>query len=216
LCVDCISSLGALPVDLRGVHLATGTSGKGLGSYPGLALVFHDYEPRAEPERLPGYLDLGHWAEHASVPHTHSSNLVAALAAALRAVTPARMAHIRENAAWLRRALRAQGWTLTTPDALACPAIVTLALDESLPVAALGTELEQRGFLLNFRSRHMLARNWIQVSLLGDPPRAGLERLLSTLRSVPPTPRFIPATASTCSANRETAAAGSAGWPDRG
>jgi aspartate aminotransferase-like enzyme len=216
LCVDCISSLGALPVDLHGVHLATGTSGKGLGSYPGLALVFHDYEPRAEPERLPGYLDLGHWAEHASVPHTHSSNLVAALAAALRAVTPARMARIRENAAWLRRALRAEGWSLTAPDALACPAMVTIALDESLTVAAVGTELEQRGFLLNFRSRHMLARNWIQVSLLGDPPRAGLERLLATLRSMPPTREFIPATAPLGSAICETAAAGSAGWPDRG
>jgi len=184
LCVDCVSTIGAMPVDLQGVHLATGTSSKGLGAYPGLSLVFHDYEPKEEPERLPGYIDLGHWAAHASVPHTHSSNLVGALAVALRAVTPARMARIRENAAWLRSALRAEGCTLIAPDADACPGIVTLALEEGLTAGAVGTELEQRGFLLNFRSRHMLARNWIQVSLLGDPPRAWLQSLLPVLRSM--------------------------------
>ncbi len=187
LCVDCISSIGAVPVNLEGVHLASGTSGKGLGAYPGLALVFHDYTPRVEPRRLPGYIDLGHWAGHDSVPHTHSSNLVGALAAALPAVTAGRMARIRENAAWLRGALRAQGWTLAIPDVVACPGIITLVLDEDHDAAATGTELEHRGFLLNFRSRHMLAHNWIQISLLGDPPQAGLERLVTALRVLRPT-----------------------------
>lgn len=184
VCVDCVSSLGALPVDLQGVHLATGTSSKGLGSYPGLALVFHDYEPKEEPERLPGYIDLGHWTAHASAPHTHSSNLVGALAVALRAVTPARMTRIRENTVWLRRLLQAEGCTLLAADTAACPGIVTIALGEGLTAGAVGTELEQRGFLLNFRSRHMLARNWIQISLLGDPPRACLQSLLPVLRSM--------------------------------
>jgi acyl-phosphate glycerol 3-phosphate acyltransferase len=184
LCADCISSVGAQPVDLRGVHLAAGTSGKGLGAYPGLALVFHDYEPRAEPERLPGYLDLGHWAGHASVPHTHSSNLVGALAMALRAITPARTARIRENAMWLRAALRAQGCALVVPDAAASPGVVTIALDETLTSARLGTELERGGFSLNFQSSHLLVRNWIQIALFGDPPRTGLESMLNALRAV--------------------------------
>jgi aspartate aminotransferase-like enzyme len=210
LCVDCISSIGALPVDLRGVHLATGTSGKGLGAYPGLALVFHDYEPRSEPERLPSYIDLGHWAGHASVPHTHSSNLLGALAVALRAVTPQRMARIGENAVWLRDALRAQGWTLTAPDAVACPGIVTLALGDDQAVAAFGSELEQRGFLLHFRSHHLRARNWIQISLLGDPPREGLENLLSILRSQPPRPGNAPDAASSRAAARQAISAESA------
>ena len=195
LCVDGISSIGALPVDLQGVHLATATSGKGLGAYPGLALVFHDYVPRAEPERLPSYIDLGHWAGHDSVPHTHSSNLLGALAVALQAVTPERMARIRDNAAWLRGELRAQGWTLTVPDAQACPAIITLVLNQGLRADATGDELEQRGFLLNYRSSHMLARNWIQISLLGDPPRAGLENLLRALGRLRPRPIHPPSEA---------------------
>lgn len=184
LCADCISSIGALPVDLRGVHLATGTSGKGLGAYPGLALVFHDYKPRPEPERISGYLDLGHWAAFASSPHTHSSNLVAALAAGVQLATPARMERIRENARWLRAELHARGFTLLAPDAAACPAMVTFSLADGQNAAQLGEELEQRGFALSFRSSHLLSRNWIQIALLGDPPRAGLARLLHTLRLV--------------------------------
>ncbi|MCX6955598.1 MAG: glycerol-3-phosphate acyltransferase [Verrucomicrobia bacterium] len=193
LCVDCISSLGAQPVDLRGVHLATGTSGKGLGAYPGLSLVFHDYEPHDAPDRLPGYLDLGHWAAHGSVPHTHSSNLVGALAVALRAVTPARLTRIRENATWLRAALHAQGFTLVVPDAVASPGVVTIALEPDAPVRSLGEALERRGFVVNHLSPHLRARHWLQFALLGDPPREGLERLVDTLRQVrahasPPSP----------------------------
>jgi aspartate aminotransferase-like enzyme len=182
LCVDCISSVGAVSVDLRGVHLATGTSGKGLGAYPGLALVFHEYVPNPEPDRLAGYIDLGHWAAHASSPHTHSSNLVAALAAGVRLAGPERMYRIENNARWLREALRKRGYSLMAPDAAACPAGITLTLADNGSAAQLGEELEQRGFVLNFRSSHMLSRNWIQLSLLGDPPRAGLERFLHTLK----------------------------------
>ncbi len=40
VCLDCISSLGAAPVDLDGVWLASGGSGKALGSYAGVGMVF--------------------------------------------------------------------------------------------------------------------------------------------------------------------------------
>mgnify|MGYP000312092711 CR=1 FL=1 len=37
--------------------------------------------------------------------------------------------------------------------------------------AQLGEELEHRGFALNFRSSHLLARNWIQLLLKSVPRR---------------------------------------------
>lgn len=184
ICVDCISSLGAVPVDLRSVHLATGTSGKGLGAFPGLSLVFHDYSPNPEPDRIPGYIDLGHWAAHASTPHTHSSNLVAALAAGVKQVTPERMQRIHDHGRWLRATLQARGFALTATEAASCPAGITFSLGDTGSAAQLGEELEQRGFLLNFRSNHLRQRNWIQLSLLGDPPRADLERFVHTLNVV--------------------------------
>jgi aspartate aminotransferase-like enzyme len=184
ICVDCISSLGAIPVDLRGVHLATGTSGKGLGAFPGLSLVFHDYSPNPEPDRIPSYIDLGHWAAHASSPHTHSSNLVAALAAGVKQVTSERMRRIDENGRWLRAALQARGFSLIAPESESCVAGITFFPEETSSAAQLGEELERRGFLLNFRSGHLRSRNLIQLSLLGDPPRADLERFLHAVNVV--------------------------------
>jgi hypothetical protein len=110
--------------------------------------------------------------------------MVAALATAVGNVGPERMYRIENNGRWLRQSLQARGYTLVAPESAACPAGITLALEQSGHAAQLGEELEQRGFALNFRSSHLLSRNWIQLSLLGDPPRAGLERFLHTLKVV--------------------------------
>ncbi len=84
LCLDAVSAIGLVPVDLAGVRLATAVSGKGLAAYPGLAAVFHD--GRLEhARRTPRYLDLAEYERMDGVPFTHSSNLVSALHCALRA-----------------------------------------------------------------------------------------------------------------------------------
>jgi acyl-phosphate glycerol 3-phosphate acyltransferase len=194
LCLDCISSIGSQPVDLLGVHLASGTSGKGLGAYPGLALVFHHDEATPQPERIPGYLDLGHWAAHDSTPHTHSSNLVAALDAALKTATPDRMTRIRENAAWLRSSLRYHGFQLVACDDTASPDLVTIALEQNVSSLRLGEDLERCGCLLNFRSKHLRERNWLQIALFGNPPRTDLVALLATLNASHAGQRQRPAT----------------------
>src|SRR5207253_2136191 len=41
VCVDAISSLGSVPCDFSGLAFASAVSGKALGAYPGIALVFH-------------------------------------------------------------------------------------------------------------------------------------------------------------------------------
>src|SRR5947209_6938905 len=84
LCVDAVSAIGAVPLDLSHVWLATGASGKALASYPGLALVFHR-EPIAVSGDLPRYLDLGIYARD-GVPFTHSSNMVRGLRASVEDV----------------------------------------------------------------------------------------------------------------------------------
>ena len=40
LCVDCISSIGAIPIDLKDIYFASGVSGKAIKSYTGLSFVF--------------------------------------------------------------------------------------------------------------------------------------------------------------------------------
>jgi aspartate aminotransferase-like enzyme/GNAT superfamily N-acetyltransferase len=185
LCLDCISSIGAVPVDLSGVYLATGSSGKALASLPGLGLVFHQDAPVPRPD-LPRYMDLGMWAASDGVPFTHSSNLVMALDVALAEVErlPAGRCGDGALAAWFRAELRAAGLAIKAEEPHASPIIVTVALPSMLRTAEVGAALEQRGFLTSHRSGYLDARNWIQFSLMTNPPREALSELIVHLRDL--------------------------------
>ena len=81
--VDCMSTVGTRKLDLSNVTMATCSSGKGLASVPGVAIVFSNYIP-SEKTGCPVYLDLGRYATASGVPFTLSSNLVKALLVAAR------------------------------------------------------------------------------------------------------------------------------------
>lgn len=185
LCLDCISSLGTVPLDLRGIHLASGTSGKGLGSYPGLSFVYSAEPVAPAPGRLPRYLDLGAYSAAAGVPFTTSSNLVAALQAAIvRFHKPDRIEDVRAMGARLRRRLREAGFTLVAPEEHAAPGITSIALPVSVDSAAIGERLEGDGFLLSYRSDYLLQRNWIQLALMGDVGEGSLDDAVEALREL--------------------------------
>ena len=60
VCVDCISSLGAVPLNLQEVYLATGSTGKALGTFAGAALIFADAAAlqNLDRSRVPSYFDV--------------------------------------------------------------------------------------------------------------------------------------------------------------
>jgi aspartate aminotransferase-like enzyme len=169
LCLDAISSLGVAPVDLRGVHLASGVSGKGLAAYPGLSMVFHR-EKIAPVATLPRYLDLGFGAVHAGIPFTSSSNLLYAMRAALQqsGSTESFLPELSTLAAWLRGELRRAGFQIVAEDVHAAPALITLALPEHCDSRTVGEQLEQEGLWLSYRSAYLLERNWIQICLMAN------------------------------------------------
>ena len=82
LCLDCVSSFGALPFSLRNVWLATAASGKAIGTMSGIAIVFAHHKIMVD-EKLPSYLDLGLYSE--GVPFTFPSSLLESLKRALSA-----------------------------------------------------------------------------------------------------------------------------------
>ncbi len=107
LCVDAISSIGVVPMNLADVHFASGVSGKGLGAFPGLAMVFYDHDVSPAPTALPRVLDLGLYARECGVPFTHSSNLMGSLHTALQRVTwDERFRELAETSVWLRARLK--------------------------------------------------------------------------------------------------------------
>jgi aspartate aminotransferase-like enzyme len=162
LCVDAVSALGLQAVDLSGVHLASAVSGKALGAYPGLAIVLHNggLQPAG---RLPRAIDLADFAPAQGVPYTQSSNLLAALEAALAVDWPARWAATLAADTALRAALDEQGWRVLVAAEQAMPGILTLAIEAPLSAARLGARLERAGLKLAWQSAYLQERNWLQI-----------------------------------------------------
>lgn len=184
LCLDCCSSIGTLAIDLDGVYFAASVSGKGLGAFPGLALVFYNHSINPAPKQLPRYLDLALYADNDGIPFTHSSNLYAALRTALKRFDDhPPYPEMATTAAWLRAQLRANGFALVAPEAHSSPAIVTIVLPPGIPASRVGTQLEQDGLLLSYRSSYLREKNWIQISLMGSCTKERLLPVLAALKN---------------------------------
>ncbi len=182
LCLDCISSIGTVPVNLEGVYLASCASGKGLRSYPGVAMVFYHHEPQPAPDRLPRYLDLGYYAQQQGIPFTFSSNLLHALHAAVKHVDwERRFSGLVEMSTFLRTRLLEHGFDLVAGDARTSPAVVTIALPAELDSVQIGGLMQDSGFLLSCHSEYLRRRNWIQICLMGE---CTLEKVTSAVNAL--------------------------------
>jgi aspartate aminotransferase-like enzyme len=185
LCLDCISSIGNLPLDLTGVYLASGSSGKGLRSYPGISMVFHHHEIAPQPERLPRYLDLGYYTQQQGMPFTFSSNLLHALHAAVKHVDwERRFSGIVELSSFLRPQLVELGFDLVASHTVTSPAVITLALPPENESAQIGGLIQESGYLLSYNSEYLRRKNWIQICLMGECTREKVVSLLNALKRV--------------------------------
>ncbi len=182
LCMDCISSIGTVPVDLSDVYVASGVSGKGLGAYPGLAMVYYNHAVRPEPESIPRCLDLGYYAVKNGVPFTISSNLVYAVQAALEKLGSGNAFDATDRLShWIRTQLGDAGFQIVGPDEQSSPGVITLALPDWIDSRVLGQRLEEEGFRLGYNSSYLVERNWIQIALMGEVSKESLEQLCSRL-----------------------------------
>jgi aspartate aminotransferase-like enzyme len=182
LCLDCISSVGTLPVDLDGVYLASCASGKGLRAYPGLSMVFHQQDVPPAPERLPCYLDLGYYARQDGTPFTFSSNLLHALHAAVKRVDwDRRFAQTAELSAWLRARLAEIGFALIGNGLSTSPAVITIALPPEMISVSIGEAMHEAGYLLSYNSGYLRRKNWIQICLMGE---CAFEKVVSVVNAL--------------------------------
>lgn len=169
LCIDCISSIGTVPLELNDVYLASGVSGKGLGSLPGLSMVFYNHDILPAPNALPRYFDLGFYAASKGVPFTVSSNQIYALKKALQRFESTNPYYeISALSSWLRYRLEKLGLEIIAPNGSISPAIVTIALPRQMSSDSIGQYLEDERYLLSYRSEYLIRRNWIQLCLMGE------------------------------------------------
>ncbi len=185
LCLDCMSAIGMTELDLSGVHLASASSGKALGSIAGLAIVFAQKRPEPRDD-IAATLDLALHLRDDGVPFTIASSLVRALHASLCEITPhpqTRFERIAHDSHGLRSALQARGLKLLidASDENNAPylanGIITVALSKPNGARHIGEALRARGIEIGFESDYLRNRNWIQIALMGHYSRASLRSL---------------------------------------
>lgn len=184
LCLDCVSSLGTQPVDLRNVYLGSGVSGKGLSSYPGLAFVFYNHGISPNPA-IPRYLDLGFYAEQNGIPFTMSSNLVYALGQSLYSVDwKTRYSQLDLISLFTRDRINQLGFNIIASDKNSAPAVITISLPQWINSCDLGRDLQDEGILIHWTSKYLVERNWIQIAFMSTQSKKDILPLLNFLSKI--------------------------------
>lgn len=168
LCLDCISSIATVPLDLSDVYLASSTSGKAIGAYAGLAMVFynHNVEPS---DNIPLYIDLGYYNQKGGLPFTVSSSAIFALKKALEIISyENKFEKIEAVSSYLRRELLSLGMKLIVPNEHSSPAVITFSLPSNINSEKFGKMMEEVGYYFSFNSYYLIEKNWIQACIMGN------------------------------------------------
>lgn len=177
---DCMSTVGTRPIDLSKMAMATASSGKGLASIPGLAIVFSNIEPESNSQ-IPSYIDLGDYAGKGGIPYTISSNQVSALFVSLNEKLVKEQYSLLEKyrekiSSFLRQAHLApfdhsQSFVFT----LVPPA------EEYNDVLE---QLSRSGLTVSYESDYLKKRRWIQVALFNFYQEDELRNVISSLKKM--------------------------------
>ncbi|PFR46855.1 aminotransferase class V-fold PLP-dependent enzyme [Bacillus cereus] len=182
LCVDCISSIGAIPIDLKDVYFASGVSGKAIKSFTGVSFVFHNHNVKVN-ETLPAYMDIGMYEENESIPYSHSWNLIYALQEALkRFEVETAFVKIKETYDYMEESITSIGLNLVSPKEHAAPIILTIQLDEDQSSKTVGDALALQGYIIHYESAYLQKNNWIQIACLNDYKERDMKRMLNCLQ----------------------------------
>lgn len=160
LCVDCVSSFGALPFKMDGVYLATGVSGKAIGTMSGLAFVFANTEITS-CNTIPAYLDLG-LSINNRVPFTLPSQFLHSLEVALKAYEyAARYDLLHSRMLFIEEEVSKHGIELLAEDHY--PMIFTWK-EDNFPYLA--EDARMSGYDLHYKSDYLEAKSYLQISCI--------------------------------------------------
>jgi aspartate aminotransferase-like enzyme len=167
LVLDCMSSIGTVPVNLSKVFFASCSSAKALGAKTGLSFVFYNH-PVVPSQKIPAVFDLGFSEQKNGIPFTISSHLILALQQALNWFdNPGIWKRTQTVATILRKELKRLNIEVLISNEHASPAIVTVIVPKEMNSYLLGEQFTAKGILLNYGSDYLRSRNWMQISLMG-------------------------------------------------
>jgi aspartate aminotransferase-like enzyme len=180
--------LGAVPLDLSEVYLATATSGKSLGAYAGAAIIFADARKLADLDtgRVPSYLDLPAALACTGTRYTFPSPTLLALDAALAGYgTPdkARDSYDRYAAlgVYVRGELRRLGLEPLAADDCAAPVVTTFAPPVGESAEAFVARCHFWGYAIGGQSGYLAERRLVQIATMGAVTREACGPLFAHL-----------------------------------
>jgi aspartate aminotransferase-like enzyme/predicted N-acetyltransferase YhbS len=183
--LDCVSSLGAVPLPAQGVWMSTGVSGKSLSAYAGLSFVFASTVAleQTRSASFPASMDVAAAAAQSGPQFTVASPLLFALETALTPYASAetarqRWAQQQNLGRSVRSQLRRMGIQPLAADQDAAPCVTTF----SIPGDSFVEKCRRAGFELGSESGYLLKRGWAQIATMGAVDCADLDRLFAGLR----------------------------------
>ncbi len=179
--VDCMSTVGTMSLDFSAVAMATASSGKGLASVPGLAIIFSNIELSLR-RKGPVYLDLMHYSINAGIPFTLSSNLVKALYVSI--VQKLHHGHyklIQNYGNQFFKILNDHGFV---PFSDANTKVFTI-VSSGKRKTDFYRYMKQKKLVLSNESKYLKSRGWCQLATLGYYSEKQLKFVLSSIKQYP-------------------------------
>jgi aspartate aminotransferase-like enzyme len=175
--IDCMSTVGTIPLDLSNVAMATASSGKGLASIPGLAIIFSNTDPIFK-SACPIYLDLYHYKATAGIPFTIPSNLLNALYISVRQkLQEEQFLLITE---YRKRFFNTLNDASLVPFSNAHTTVFTIAPPESL-TRHLMMHMRKHHLLMSYESDYLKSKRWYQLATFGYYTEKQLKQVSNAL-----------------------------------
>jgi aspartate aminotransferase-like enzyme len=161
--VDCMSTVGTVPLDLSGVAMATASSGKGLASISGLAIIFSNIEPTIK-STCPIYLDLYYYKTTAGIPFTIPSNLLKALYISARQKLQEEQYQLISE--YRKRFFNVLNDASLIPFSNEHTSVFTIVPPESL-TRHLMMHMRNHHLLMSYESDYLKIKKWYQLATFG-------------------------------------------------
>jgi aspartate aminotransferase-like enzyme len=177
---DCMSTFGTMPVGLKDVAMATASSGKGIGAYAGLALLFCN-NPILESSSLPLYLNLFHADANRGVPFTLSSNLLLALNEAVKQnLNEGKWQKLAQYSSQVYSCLNGlQRIPFAKPDSR----IFTIVPQKG-NAQEIARRFSDNNIQVSYQSDYLITNNWLQIALLGSYDESEINYVLTCCSSL--------------------------------
>jgi len=166
-----------MPVDLSKISMATASSGKGLGSIAGLAVIFSNVLPVSDGT-VPNYFDLEFYSKCSGIPFTISSNMISAL------YEGCYIKLTQENYRLIELYSSEINYQLRKFHLLPFNSYHVFTIQPTKNTAVdLAEELKRNGLLGSYESNYLMMRGWVQLALFSHYNNNQVDTTLINLKN---------------------------------